>query len=186
MRNPYIVGKHCYLRHPTQDDANGSWHEWFSDENTTRYLNARYWPNSIESQNSFYQSILNQKDRLVLSIVDNKTDEHIGICNLSNINWVHRFSDVALIIGHKDFRSGPFAVESISLLLRVAFEKLNLRIVKSDYVKTNISSELIHRLFCFEKTGQIDDIFWNGNCYVPSVQMILRKEVWQERKKKSE
>jgi len=32
MYNPYIVGKHIYLRHPTEADVVGGWHEWFSDE----------------------------------------------------------------------------------------------------------------------------------------------------------
>jgi RimJ/RimL family protein N-acetyltransferase len=184
MHNPYVVGKHCYLRHPTQEDADGAWHEWFSDEETTRYLNSRYWPNSLESQKAFYQTILQVGNRLVLSIVDVESDKHIGVCNLSNINWVHRYSEMALIIGKKDFRAGPYAVEATSLLLRIAFQRLNLRMVKSDYVETNTSSEIIHRLFRFEKTGQVDDIFWDEGSYVPIVQMVLRKKVWQRRRSK--
>ena len=181
MLNPYAIGSHCYLRHPTQEDADGAWHEWFSNEETTRYLNSHFWPNSLESQNEFYQSIKNMGNRLVLSIVDIETDEHIGVCNLSAINWVHRRAHIALIIGNKNFRSGPYALEATSLLLRVAFQRLNMRMVKSDYVKTNASAELIHRLFRFEKTGQVDDSFWDGDSYVPEVQMVLRREAWQRR-----
>lgn len=181
MRNPYVAGKHCYLRHPTQEDADGPWHEWLSDEETTRYLNLRYLPNSLEGQNEFYQSMRNSGDRLVLSIVDIATEKHIGVCNLSSINWVHRYADLAVIIGDKEFRAGPYVVEATSLLLRVAFKRINLRLIKSDYVKTNESSEIIHRLFKFKKTGQIDDIFWDRDRYVPSVQMALRREDWLRR-----
>lgn len=184
MRNPYMVGKQCYLRHPTQEDANGIWHEWLSDEETTRYLGARALPNSLENQNNFYQSIREVEGRIVLSIVDIKTDKHIGVCSLSGINWVHRHADVAFIIGDKEFRLGPYIVETMSLLLRVAFQKLNLRLVKSDYVITNEASDMIHQLFRFEKTGQIDDIFWDRDRYVSTVQMVLRKNVWQRRQSK--
>ena len=184
MQNPYVVGKYCYLRHPTLEDAEGPWHEWFSDEETTRYLNLRYMPNSKESQIDFLQSTRNSSNRVVLSIVELETDQHIGVCNLSSINWVHGYTDMALIIGDKAFRTGPHIVDATSLLLRVAFRRLNLRMVKSDYVVTNEGSEIIHRLFRFKKTGQIDDIFWDGEAYVASAQTVLRREDWMRRQKK--
>ena len=42
MDNPYIIGKQIYLRHPTEEDALGKWHEWFSDEELTKHMNDRY------------------------------------------------------------------------------------------------------------------------------------------------
>ena len=50
MYNPYIVGKKIYLRHPTEDDVQGKWHEWFSDEEITKFMCDRFWPNSKEAQ----------------------------------------------------------------------------------------------------------------------------------------
>ena len=184
MRNPYIIGKHCYLRHPTQEDADGVWHEWLSDEETTRFLSSRAMPNSLESQNAFYQSILDVASRLVLSIVDTKTDKHIGVCNLSSINWVHRYADIAVIIGDKDYRVGLYYLESMSLLQRIAFQRLNLRMIKSVYVITNEAAEKVHQVFGFKKTGQIEDIFWDRDRYVATVQMVLSKKDWQLRQQK--
>ena len=57
MKNAYIIGKQIYLRHPTEDDLNGNWYEWFSDEETTKFLESRFWPNSRESQLAFYNSL---------------------------------------------------------------------------------------------------------------------------------
>ena len=78
MYNAYIVGKHVYLRHPTEEDALGNWHEWFSDEQTTKYLVERFWPNSKEAQLEFFRS-LEDRNRLVLSIVTKANDRHIGV-----------------------------------------------------------------------------------------------------------
>ena len=58
MYNPYIVGKQIYLRHPTEDDVQGKWHEWFSDEKITKYMSDRFWPNSKEAQLEFYKSLI--------------------------------------------------------------------------------------------------------------------------------
>ena len=77
MYNPYAEGKHVYLRHPTPSDVEGRWHEWLSDEETTQWLDLRNWPNSVERQREFYESLKKTENRLVLSIVDKESGQHI-------------------------------------------------------------------------------------------------------------
>jgi len=182
MKNPYAIGRHVYLRTPTTEDAAGPWHEWFSDEETTRYLGLRFMPNSVEDQLAFLNSVRGATDRIVLAIVDIETDKHIGVCNLSAINWVHRYSDIAVIIGDKQFKSGPYVTDAVSVLLRTAFERLNLRILRSFYVETNEASEVIHKLFRFEEVGRTPDMIWDRDRYVAMVSTVLRREVWQRRR----
>ena len=85
MYNPYKIGKQIYLRHPNEEDVNGKWHEWFSDEETTKYLSQRFWPNSKEAQLDFYRSLKSSRDKLVLSVINRSSDKHIGIVSLSSI-----------------------------------------------------------------------------------------------------
>jgi RimJ/RimL family protein N-acetyltransferase len=181
MYNPYVFGSHVYLRHPVQQDVGGPWHEWLSDEENTRWLSLQYWPNCVEKQQTFYESCLMTKDRLVLAIVDIATDKHIGICNLSGLNWVHRYCDVAIIMGDKDFRHGPHTLEAMSLLLRTAFLRLNMRIVKSSYAASNEVSQSIHDLFRFREVGRLPGLFWDRGDYVDNVISILTAESWFQR-----
>ena len=84
MYNPYMEGKQVYLRHPIEEDVQGKWHEWFSDEEITRYMPERYWPNSKEKQYEFYKTISSSRERLLLSIIDIKTDKNLIPQHLSN------------------------------------------------------------------------------------------------------
>lgn len=181
MYNPYVSGKTVYLRHPTIEDAEGSWHEWFSDENTTRWMSLRTFPNSLEKQKIFLEQVVDQKDRLVLSIVDIATERHIGVCNLSQINWVHRHCDVAIVMGDTDFRKGQHSLESMSLLLRSAFLRLNMRNVISTYAETNKSSEALNRVFGFREVGRLPDMFWDRGKYVDVIIAMLDHETWAKR-----
>jgi len=181
MYNPYTVGSHVYLRHPTIEDVEGSWHEWLSDEETTRWLGMRYWPNTVENQREFYNSSLKSKDRLILSIVDKETDKHIGVCNLSGINWLHRYCDLAIIIGDLEFRKGPHMLESVSLLLRTAFLRLNMRIVKSSFASTNEASQAIHNIFRFKEVGRLEGLLWDRGVYVDNIIAMLKREDWMIR-----
>ncbi len=183
MYNSYSTGTHVYLRHPTLADAEGVWHEWLSDEETTRFLGLRHWPNSVERQREFYQSCLRGEDRLVLSIIDIKTDKHIGICNLSSISWVHRYCDMAIIIGDVEFRKGPHVLEAVSLLLKDAFLRLNMRIVKSSFAASNDASQAIHDIFRFKEVGRVPGLFWDRGRYVDNVIAILECGDWMKRNK---
>ena len=82
MLNPYISGKSVYLRHPTEEDALGKWHEWFSDEETTKYIVDQYWPNSVDGQLAHYRTLAEETIRgdrrqLVLSVVTTKEDQSL-------------------------------------------------------------------------------------------------------------
>lgn len=181
MKNPYVAGQHVYLRHPTAEDAEGRWHEWLSDEETTRWLVLQHWPNSIESQREFYEASRKNRDRLVLSVIDRDSDKHIGVCNLSGINWVHRFCDVAVVIGEPEYRTGPYVVEATALLLRTAFLRLNLRLVRSSFVDGNEASKIIHDLFRFKEVGRIEKLFWDRGQYVDHVFAALGRRDWMSR-----
>ena len=179
MINSYITGKNLYLRHPTRNDALGRWHEWLSDEETTRWLNLRYWPNTIEKQIDFFESLEKNNSRMVLSIVDIVSDRHIGVCSLSQINWVHRYCDIAIIIGDKDFKNGHSALEAINLLLRVAFHRLNMRNIKSAYSLSNESSHVMHKILRFREVGRFPALYWDHGNYVDEVVAVLTYSDWQ-------
>ena len=181
MYNPYIVGKQIYLRHPTEEDVLGKWHEWFSDEAITKYMSDRFWPNSKEAQIDYYKSLLKNKDRLALSIVDKSNDEHIGIISLSGINWVHRYAEIALVIGEKKYSKGPVAAESFALMLKVAFVRLNLLNVKSAYFISNKNSEALHKVFKFKQVGIYENLLWLDGHLDSLVVEMLDKKSWIKR-----
>lgn len=180
MYNAYAAGKRIYLRHPTEEDANGRWHEWFSDEETTKYLSARFWPNTREAQQVFLKTLGNMSG-LVLSIVTKKADRHIGVVSLGSINWVHRFAEVALVIGEKEYQKGSYAVETFGLILKIAFNRLNLRALKSGYAASNEASRAIHELFRFTRVGVFKDILYIDGRYDDLVISMLDKESWLKR-----
>ena len=148
------------MRHPIEDDVYGGWYEWFSDEQITKYLSERYWPNSQDAQLDLYKSLKDNKEKLVLSIIDKGNDKHIGIISLTSINWVHRYAEIAVLIGEKDYRRGPALTESFALMLKIAFTKLNLMNLLSAYAESNEKSKVLHRLFKFKQAGSLKEFLF--------------------------
>lgn len=184
MKNPYAISNSIYLRAPVKEDVDGRWHEWFSDYEVTKYLADRWWPNSVESQETFFSEINNSKNRLVLCICDKKTDDHIGVCNLSSINWVHRYADIAIIIGESKYKNGIYALEAYDLLINIAFKRLNLRNLRSYYASTQKGSEKINRTFGFKNIGAFKNCFFDGIKYVDINidQLSYKSKDWKNNK----
>ncbi|XPV76156.1 MAG: GNAT family N-acetyltransferase [Desulfovibrio sp.] len=180
MYNPYSVGEYTYLRHPTDEDVEGRWHEWFSDENTTKWL-GQYWPNSIEEQRRFFENCNSGKDRMVLSVIDKETDKHIGVCNLSSISWVNRVADLAIVIGEAEYRTGPYVLDAVSQLIRAAFLRLNMRMIKGGYRSINTDTESILKIFRFQEAGRFPGTIWHNGSYVDHVLVYLKREDWMRR-----
>ena len=181
MYNPYVIGKKVYMRHPIEEDVEGKWHEWFSDEETTKYLVERYWPNSKERQYEFFKNIISDKDRLVLSIIDIETDKHIGVGNLNAINWVHGYCYLAVVIGEKEFKKGAYAFECFSLILRTAFIRLNLRNVVGSYVNSNVFTEKMLKVLGFQHTGTYKDLYCIDGQFHDCHLNLLKREDWLKR-----
>ena len=181
MYNPYMVGKQIYLRHPTEEDVQGKWHEWFSDEELTKFMTDRFWPNSKEAQLEFYKSLINNKERLVLSLINKSNNEHVGVVSLSAINWVHRHADIAVAIGEKKYRKGSIAIEAFSMMLKVAFVRLNLKNVKSSYIALNKESEALHRLMKFTKVGVYKQFVCIDSNNIDVIVEVLDRETWLKR-----
>ena len=181
MINAYAVGKSVYLRAPTSEDADGRWYEWFSDPDTTQYLGERYWPNTRERQKEFVAGLQRSTGSLVLSVVDKDTEQHIGVCSLGAISWVHRYADIAVVIGETKFQNGQVALEVVSLLLKTAFMRLNLRTVKGGYMASNRLTGSILKIFDFEEIGRYKELCFFKGEYVDLVCAQLTREKWLQR-----
>jgi len=181
MINPYAEGNSIYLRAPCLADVEGKWYQWFSDIEVTQYLVERFWPNTIESQLEFYESTKNNNNRMVLCICLKDTDEHIGVCNLSFINWIHRYADAALVIGEKEHRNGVNAIETMTLLLDIAFNRLNLLNLRTSYSTANPYTPLLEKMFGFNESGRYTNLLHSCGKSHDLVLSQLSREDWKLR-----
>ena len=186
MKNPYAIGKKIYLRAPEPEDIDSDWYTWFSDPETIKYLGDRNFPNTKEKQQLFLEQIKNSNTRIVLIICDKENNESIGVCNLSSISWIHRKADIALVIGNKAYRNGTTAVETITLLLKIAFQKLNLKKLLTTRSSNNDLTKAIEKVFGFKQVGCLEDISFIEGKYHNIIISQLKRENWVKRNPNSE
>ncbi len=72
----------------------------------------------------------------------------IGKCGFTRVNWKNRLAELAILIGEKGFRGRGYGEDAVRLLIRFAFEEMNLRKLKALVFDFNAPA-----LRCYEKCG---------------------------------
>ena len=181
MKNPYAIGKLIYLRPPEEEDIDSNWYTWLSNPDTSQYLAERFWPNTKEKQREFFNETKNSSTRMVLLIIDKDNDQMIGVCNLNNISFLHGKAEIALIIGEKEYQNGTYAIDVMSLLLKIGFDRLNMRNIITSRLGNNSLTTTLEKIFGFIEIGKFDKLIFSEGLYQDLVYSQLKKENWRKR-----
>jgi len=148
----FIEGERIYLREVRPSDVNENYYSWMNDPEVTRYLESRFYPNSMEGLHEYVASKLGDRDNVFLAIVLKEGDRHIGNIKLGPINWIHRLADVGILIGEKACWGKGYATEAIRLVANYAFRMLNLHKLTAGCYELNQGSAK-----AFQKAGFVID-----------------------------
>ena len=135
MQNPYLIGRTVYLRPPEAEDA-PTMATWFNDPDVTRTLRY-YQPTSLAREKEFLAQINRSETELALAIVVRETDQLIGVAGFRDISVRHRHASFGISIGEKSQWGKGYATEATQLLVRHAFQKLNLNRVQLEAYEFN-------------------------------------------------
>jgi RimJ/RimL family protein N-acetyltransferase len=175
-RDIFISGNKVILKSLNEDDIlHSQWYGWFNNEKVCSTLQKHYFPNSIELQKNFLNSISSQKT-LILGICDIKYTEIIGVVSLSSINYINRSAEFSCIIASEEDRNVSVFVETLKLILKHAFLSLNLNKVYGGSISKNLV-KLIVRV----SNGKIEgvsrqEMFKNGEYHDTYNFSTLRDE----------
>jgi len=126
----FLIGESVYLRLPniTADILNGSWHSWFNDLAITRFLTHGVFPINRESQANFISAEMAKPNTLILCVVHKESAKHLGVISLKNMDLVNRTAEIAIVMGPHKLPGAP-ALEAMALLVKHAFDRLNLEML---------------------------------------------------------
>lgn len=146
--NHFIEGERIYLREVRLSDVNENYYKWLNDDEITRYMEIRFFPQSIELIKEYVSSLSGSYESVFLAIIEKEREKHIGNIKIGPINWIHRFADVSLFIGDKEVWGKGYGTEAIRLSIEYAFNILNLHRLQAGICDMNTASIKV-----FEKAG---------------------------------
>ena len=147
MATGFLTGEKIYLRKLTIEDATEKYLSWLNDYEVVKYTESRFSPYTLKEIERYIDGCSNNNNA-TFAIVDCENKVHIGNIKLGNINWIHRYADIGLIIGESAYWGQGIATEAIGLIASYGFKQLNLRRILAGVYSTNIASKK-----AFEKNG---------------------------------
>jgi RimJ/RimL family protein N-acetyltransferase len=179
MRNPFLTGTNIYLRPLEREDAQQCV-AWFNNPEITRWL-LMYRPINLRAEEEFIDKALQSEHDLVLGIVVQNNDRLIGGTGLHQIDFKNRHAGFGISIGEKEEWDKGYGTEATRLMVRHAFETLNLNRVWLHVYEYNQRGIRTYEKVGFQKEGILrQDTYGEGRYWDTIVMAILREE-WNAR-----
>ncbi len=118
-----LAGERCYLSPISLEDAE-LYTKWLNDLEITQYLNISVLNVSLQGEKEALQRLAKEHN---YAVVDNKSNNLIGNCGLHNWDKINQTAEIGIFIGDKEYLGKGYGTEAMTLLIRFAFDYLNIQ-----------------------------------------------------------
>jgi RimJ/RimL family protein N-acetyltransferase len=179
MQNPFLIGAKVYLRPLGLDDA-ALLTSWLNDREVIRNLRA-YRPLTRLAEEAFLRKLGESESDVVLGIVARETDQLLGGTGLHQIDSRNRHAQFGIFLGEKTSWGKGYGTEATRLIVRYAFDTLNLNRVWLHVYEDNDRALRVYEKVGFRIEGRLrQDTFRDGRYWDTIVMAVLREE-WKAR-----
>jgi RimJ/RimL family protein N-acetyltransferase len=180
----FLQGERLYLR-PIEEEDLDRCRRWINDPRVRKFLKQSF-PLDRIAERAWHErrSRARPPSEIILAIVLNDGDRHIGNNGIHPIDWLNRRGTSGTMIGEPELWGKGYGYEAKELLLEYAFNTLNLHRIDSGALSTNPRS-----IACLKKSGYVEEgrarqwIYRDGQ-WVDHVLFGILAEEWRARRRK--
>lgn len=151
-----IIGKNIVLRKAKEDDLNDIFYNVWSKKGLCKYM---FWEPSTDfasAKDRLNRTIKYQNNSMNYFIALKESDEVIGFCGIKAIDE-NTYQESGIVISDK-YQNKGLGKEVLSLLLDLAFNKLNANSFIYECVDTNVISIKLANHFSFKYINSYNTI----------------------------
>lgn len=175
-----LQGKKVRLRGLELEDVDELMAHW-NDWELRRFLNAIV-PHSRQEEEDFIRSTWRSRQAgtaFIFGIETIQDKKLIGSMGFSTVDWVNRTADFGIAIWNKQYWDQGLGAEATTLLLKYAFEQLNLNRVELRVFAFNERAKSMYEKVGFKQVGRRrKGIFRDGKYHDEFLMDYLREE-WE-------
>jgi RimJ/RimL family protein N-acetyltransferase len=174
-----IYGERIRLRAPERDDL-PRFVRWLNDPEVRHGL-LLYLPMSLAEEENWFENMLTRpaaEHPMVIEIRQEDGWQPIGNCGVHNIDGRCRSAEIGLFIGEKELWGQGYGTEVMQLLLKHAFETLNLNRLSLDVYETNPGAIRAYEKAGFVQEGRKRQGMYLDGRYVDILIMSVLYDEW--------
>ena len=144
------------------EDISDEYIQWFNDPDTFRYLGTKF-GQTKSTIKTYVQSI--KPPNLICKIIVKPDRQYVGNIGLQHFDLVHRRMELGIVIGVAAARGQGIGKQACSLMIKYAFEHLNVHKVTAGTVAENTSMDKVFRDLGFKVEGKFIEHWYVENKY---------------------
>jgi RimJ/RimL family protein N-acetyltransferase len=138
-------------------------------------------PITSETEKDWINGLYKPGGPIAFLIVIREGDEPIGVCGLREIHPINRSGTFGITIGDVERQNQGYGTEATKLLLRYAFEELNLNRVSLGVLASHPAAIRAYERAGFAREGYCREAYFRGGRYVDEVRYGILREDWAMR-----
>jgi RimJ/RimL family protein N-acetyltransferase len=172
------------LAAPREEDA-AAFARWSEDADYLRAMDTDY-ARPVSAQEFVERFKPGQPDpnRIEFSLRTVEGDKLIGFVALHTIEWNNRAALLAIGIGDPDYRGKGYGADALRLILRYAFNELNLYRVGLDVIGNNVQAIRAYEKVGFRREGALRRAVKRDGVRHDRILMGILPEEWRDKPKK--
>lgn len=177
MQTPFLIGSRVYLRPLDLADA-PVLTAWLNNPEVTRYLRLHR-PLMPLAEEAFLRKMSESERDIVLGIVTREPEQFIGVTGLHQMDACNRHVQFGITLGEKSAWGKGYGTEATRLMVRYAFDTLNLNRVWLHVYEYNERGVRVYQKAGFRMEGRLrQETFRDGRYWDTFVMAVLREE-WE-------
>lgn len=171
-----ITGKTLGLTAITEEDL-PMLMEWRNNEDMRQFYR-EYRELNLHMQTEWYKNIVNSdKNTIMFAIRAIESNELLGCCGLTYINWVNRNAELSLYIGEGNAYIDSRAYEALGLLIKYGFEQIGMKKLWIECYEIDVKRIKMCEDFSFHLDGVLRcNVFHNNKWFSSKIFSLLSEE----------
>jgi len=175
----YYEGGRIYFR-PIELADEALLRQWMNAPENWATL-GRISPINAEREREWINGLYKEGGSIAFLIVVRETDEPVGVCSLRDIHSINRTASFGITIGDVARQNEGYGTEATRLMLRYAFEELNLNRVSLSVMASHPAAIRAYERAGFAREGYVRQAYFRGGRYVDEVLYGILREDWAMR-----
>lgn len=142
-KNIFLRSNRLYYEPLEEKHLSEQYVSWLNSSKITQYNSHGVFPNTYEKTKSYVQSLQSDKSSIILAMIDELTNIHVGNIAIQSIDLINSNCEISIMIGNKNFWSKGYGYEAFYTVMKHCFNKLNLHKISLGTTIDNLGMQRI-------------------------------------------